>query len=67
MTCASAPRCSLDLEVVDAHLRAHSIDIAACSLGTGIARIRTWSGLDPEARIAFERLLRELRPLAWPP
>jgi hypothetical protein len=24
-------RCSLDLEVVDAHLRAHSIDIAACS------------------------------------
>ena len=24
-------RCSLDLEVVDAHLRTHSIDIAACS------------------------------------
>ena len=24
-------RCSLDLEVVDAHLRAHSIDIAACN------------------------------------
>src|SRR5262245_50920876 len=25
------PRCRLDLEVVDAHLRAHSIDIAACN------------------------------------
>ena len=24
-------RCRLDLEVVDAHLRAHSIDIAACN------------------------------------
>jgi WD40 repeat protein len=24
-------RCSLDLDVVDAHLRAHSIDIAACN------------------------------------